>query len=252
MEFGVLTIIALMIASFVAGFIDSIAGGGGLLTIPSLLLAGLSPHLALGTNKFSSTLGTGVSVVNFTRHGKVSLEIILSGIIFSLFGAFIGAKTVLLCDQGLVIRIMLFLFPMAVFATLYPKKNLVHKGNLKRKDLYIKVPFIGLIIGFYDGLFGPGTGTFLALSFYAILKLDIIEATANAKVFNLISNLSALVTFIANGKVFYLIGLPMALTNMIGNYAGSCLVIKSGERVVRVFLIIVLTILFITLIFKLS
>ncbi len=250
MTLGIFTIIALAAVTFTAGFIDSIAGGGGLLTLPSFLLAGLPPHYALGTNKFTSTIGTSVAVFNYIRSGKVKFRIIASGIFFVLIGSFIGSRLILHFDQGTAGRIIVFLLPVGITATLFPKKNGITKKELNGLDICLVIPVIGLIIGFYDGFFGPGTGAFLALSFHLFLRLDLIEATANAKVFNLLSNIGALVGFIIGGTVLFKIGIPLAAANMLGNYLGSHLAIRKGDGVIRFFLTLVLLILFGTLIWK--
>lgn len=243
-------IAVLTLVGFCAGFIDSIAGGGGLLTLPAFLIAGLPPQVSLGTNKFQATLGTSISTINFIHKGKVSFKVVLSGIFFALIGSYIGSKVILSISPDLVGKIIVFLLPFGIFATLCPKKETIKSQTLTNIDVIFKIPIICTIIGFYDGFFGPGTGSFLALSFYFFMKLNLIEATANAKVFNFISNLGALAAFIAGGKVFYTIGLPMAVANMVGNYFGSHLVLKKGAKVIKLFLIIVLIILCITLIWK--
>lgn len=250
MEFTIISIVFLSIISFAAGFIDSIAGGGGLLMLPSLLIAGLQPQFALGTNKFLSASGTSVAVLNFVRKKKVAFQLALSGIIFALIGGFIGSRIVLLINQQTLGKIIIFLLPIAALFTLYPKKGIKRKESLSKKDLFLKVPLICLIIGFYDGFFGPGTGSFLAISFYAIVGLGLIEATANAKIINLATNLGALISFIIAGKIIYLLAIPLALSNMAGNYLGSHIALTRGEKVIKVFLAIVLIILLITLIWK--
>lgn len=243
-------VVLLTLVSFAAGFIDSIAGGGGLLTIPAFLIAGIPPQVALGTNKFQATLGTSISTINFIHKGKVSFKIVFSGILFALVGSYIGSKVILSFDPNLAGRIIVFLLPLGILATLLPKKGVVSSKTLSRVDIFVKVPLICGLIGFYDGFFGPGTGSFLALSFYSLMKLNLIEATANAKVFNFVSNLGALAAFIIGGKVLFLLGLPMAAANMAGNYFGSHLVLKKGAKVIKFFLIVVLVILCATLVFK--
>jgi len=252
MDISISAIILLSLVSFGAGFIDSIAGGGGLLMLPSYLLAGLPPHMAMGTNKLVATMGTGVAVTNFIRKGKASLKIILFGLLFAVVGAFIGSKIILLFDHNTVNKIIIFLLPLGMIATLYPKKNILEKENLKNIDFYLKLPLICFSTGFYDGFFGPGTGAFIALSLHVFLKLNLIEATANAKIFNLLAHLGALIAFVINNKILYIIVLPLMITNMIGNYLGSHLTIKKGEKFIRLFLIIILIILLITLIWKLK
>ena len=250
MELTIITIIFLFITSFAAGLLDSIAGGGGLLMLPSLLIAGLQPQYALGTNKLISSSGTSIAVLNFLRNKKVLLKMAVSGVIFALIGGFFGSRAVLLISQHTLGKIIIFLLPIAALSTLYPKKNIKRKEALSKKDLYFKVPFICAAAGFYDGFFGPGTGSFLAISFYAFIGLNLIEATANAKIINLATNLGALASFIIAGRVMYLIAIPLALANMAGNYIGSRLALTRGEKIIKMFLIVVLIILMATLVWK--
>jgi len=250
MSLSIFSIAILAVVSFTAGFIDSIAGGGGLLTLPSYLIAGIPPHYALGTNKFQGTIGTCVAVLNYIRGGHVRLKIILAGILFVLGGSFIGSRMILHFDQAAAGKIIILLLPAGVAATLLPKKKGSEKHRLTLKDNFLLIPMIGFIIGFYDGFFGPGTGAFLAISFHIFLKLDLIEATANAKVFNLLSNTGGLAGFIIGGTVLFKIGIPLAASNMLGNYLGSHLAIRKGDGVIRFFLTVVLLILFTTLIWK--
>jgi uncharacterized protein len=250
MEITLLALCALMIVSFAAGLIDSIAGGGGLLMLPSLLISGVPAQYALGTNKFTVNFGTGAAVINFARKKKIMLKIGVYGIVFALIGGFIGSRTILLFDQDIVGKLIIFLLPIAAIATLWPRKQAKNKGKIEWKDVRFKVPVICLIVGFYDGFFGPGTGSFLAIAFYAIIGLGLIEATANAKIINFATNLGALISFMIAGKVMYLLGLPLAAANIAGNFIGSRLAIKKGEKIIKPFLIIVLIILLITLVWK--
>lgn len=243
-------IIILTSVSFIAGFIDSIAGGGGLIVIPVALISGIPPQLALGTNKFQATLGTSIATINFIHKKKVALKIVLSGILFALVGASIGSHVILGVDPDVVGKLIVFLLPLGVVATLYPRKGVITEPTLSRVDYFIKIPLICLIIGFYDGFFGPGTGSFLTLGFYIFLKLNLTTANANAKVFNFASNISALVTFIIGGKVLYILGIPMAVASMLGNYLGSHLAIKKGDKLIKYFLLVVLILLGISLVVK--
>jgi len=247
MDISIIAIVLLTLASFLAGFIDSIAGGGGLLMIPSYLLAGIPPHSALGTNKFVATVGTSAAVFNFIRKGKISLKTVLIGIAFSLSGAYIGSKTILLFDPTLVGKIVVFLLPIGIVATLIPKKNTIKKENLSKLDFYLKIPLICITIGFYDGFFGPGTGAFLALALNFFIRLNLVEATANAKVFNFFSSFGAFIAFMINGKVIYLLAIPLIVASVFGNYIGSILAIKKGEKFIKGVLIIVFVVLIITL-----
>jgi uncharacterized protein len=242
--------IILSAVSFLAGFIDSIAGGGGLLLLPSLLLAGLPPQIALGTNKFASSMGTGTALFNFILKKKVVWKIAASGIAFSLIGSFIGTKTILFFNNETVGRIIIFLLPLAMLITLIPQKEQATGKEPSKFDLTVKIPTICLFIGFYDGLFGPGTGSFLIIAFYMFIGLGLVQSSATAKVFNLASNIGALIVFILGGKVIYLLGIPLAIANIAGNYFGSNLAIKKGSNTVRFFLLLSLTILMISLIWK--
>jgi len=238
MEFEVGVIVLMCLAFFVAGFIDSIAGGGGLITLPTLLFAGIPPQLALGTNKLASSFGTGTAVLNFLLNKKMLWKVLLSGIAFSLGGSFLGSKTILLFEPELVGKIIIFLLPLGIIATLIPRKGKTNDNELSKIDYLLIIPIICLIIGFYDGFFGPGTGSFLTLGFFFFTRMKLIQATANAKVFNFMSNVGSLVAFLIGGKVLFMIAIPLALANMAGNFFGSRLAIKKGESVIRIFLII--------------
>lgn len=243
-------ILILSAVSFLAGFVDSIAGGGGLILLPAVLLAGIPPQNALGTNKFGSTFGTGVALINFVRNNKVIWRIATVGVLFTLTGSFLGTKTILLFSNQVVGKIILILMPLAVFGALLPRKERVLSETFSKWDLYLKVPLICFSIGFYDGFFGPGTGSFLIIAFYVMVGLNLVQASATAKVFNFISNIGALSLFLIKGKVLFWLGVPLAIANVIGNYLGSMLAIKKGAQLVKVFLMISLTVLFISLVWK--
>ena len=244
--------ILLSFVSFVAGLIDSIAGGGGLLLVPSLLLAGLPPQTALGTNKFAATIGTSMALFNFIRNRKVVWKIAVYGIAFALLGGFWGSKAILSFDNKIVGKIIVFLLPLAALAVIYPQKISpgTKRDRFSRLDLFLRIPMICFPIGFYDGFFGPGTGSFFILSFYLFLGIGLLQASATTKVLNFLSNLGALLMFLFEGKVIFLLGIPLALANMAGNFVGSHLAIKRGARVVRAFLLISLSVLFASLVWQ--
>lgn len=197
-------IIFLSIMSFIAGFIDSIAGGGGLLLLPALLFAGLPPQTALGTSKFTATIGTGTALINFARNKKVVWQIVMLGIAFSLLGSFLGTKTILIFPNETVGKIIVFLLPLAMLGTLAPRKEInreqVTENEQVPKANYIKVPVICILLGFYDGFFGPGTGTFLIMALYIFAGLNLVQASATSKIFNLASNFGALSLFLVKEK----------------------------------------------------
>ncbi|MDL2262028.1 TSUP family transporter [Bacteroidales bacterium OttesenSCG-928-I21] len=244
-------IIFLSSVFFIAGFIDSIAGGGGILTVPALLFAGVSPQAVLGTSKFASTLGTGVAVLTFMKNKKILWKVIAAGILFSVVGSFLGSKIITLIQQEIVEIIIIFMLPVGIIATLIPKKNRNgFNDNIDKLDLYVKIPIICFAVGFYDGFFGPGTGAFLTLSFYLFTKMNLVNATANAKVFNFASNFSAMIVFSLSANVLFSLGIPLALANIAGNFLGSRLAIKKGEKIIKLFLTLVFILLLISLIHR--
>ena len=231
---------------FFAGFVDSIAGGGGLISVPTYLVVGLPPHIALGNNKFSSTFGTVISTSRYFKHKLIDLKIALISAVFALIGSHLGTKTVLLLNPHFLNYFLLILIPMVTIVYFFNRKlglrNHSHKiGFTKKIVLAISA---GLIIGFYDGFFGPGTGSFLILFFTALMHYDFMTANANTKVVNLASNLAALTTFIMHGKVNFAIGIPAAFFGIAGNYVGSKLVIKNGSKLIKPVFLIVLILLF--------
>lgn len=249
--FDITTItIILSAVSFLAGFVDSIAGGGGIILLPSLLLAGIPPQIALGTNKFAASIGTGTALINFILKKKVVWGIAVSGIAFSLLGSFIGTKTILLFNSETTGRIIIFLLPLAMLVTLIPQKERAAVSEPSKFDLTVKIPAVCLATGFYDGFFGPGTGSFLIIAFYIFTGIGLVRASATSKVFNLASNLGALAIFALDGKVIYMLGIPLAVANILGNYLGSSLAIKKGANIIKFFLLLSLSILMISLIWK--
>lgn len=224
--------------AFTAGFVDSIAGGGGVISLPAYLLAGVPVHLAAGTNKFAMSLGTSVSVARFYKSGRVWIKPALLAALGALGGAYIGTRIALwLSDAALRISLTAVL-PIVALVLIWAqrkKRSLPQDGQAApfTARAVILSLIIGLGIGMYDGLFGPGTGTFLILAFSAFLGMDLVTASGSAKVVNLASNVASLATFLSQGKVLFAIGLPAAACTVLGNYLGSRLAVKNGERFVR-------------------
>lgn len=244
-------IVVLCFMSFLAGFIDSIAGGGGLILLPSLLVAGIPPQFALGTNKLAGTFGTATALYNFIRNGKVIWKLALVGLAFSVGGSVIGTKAILVFDQDTTAKIIIVLLPVTAIITFLPKRQLKTSiDDISNMDVYLFTPLICFVFGFYDGFFGPGTGTFLIFAFYTFLGLHLLNASAITKVFNLASNIGSFATFAFADKVLYGIGLPIALCNLAGGYLGSMLAIRKGQQFIRIFLLFVFGLLFATLMHK--
>jgi len=247
-SFGILLILCLFF--FLAGFVDSIAGGGGLISTPAMLVCGLPPHVALGTGKFASTLGTLTSLWTFARSHLVVLRIAPAGFAAAFAGAMVGSWLALLLDSALLGRILVFLLPIGMIASLFSGKHYSEEGELPEAGLWTKVIVMGFFIGMYDGFFGPGTGSFFILAQHILLRMGLVKASATAKVFNLASNAGAFAVFAAGGVVLYSVAIPCAIANILGNQAGTRLAIKVGAKAVRRFLYVTLSLLTATLIYR--
>lgn len=248
--FSLWTIIFLIGVFFVAGFIDSIAGGGGLLSMPALLLAGLSPQSALGTNKFIVIFGTTTALINFVRNKKITYKITLIAIGFSLMGAFVGTRLILSFSPEKITSIILILLPISAFIVLSPKRYIQSNTHFTRLQIFFYTPLISFFVGIYDGFFGPGTGTFLIVGFYILLRMDLLYACGTAKAINLASGISSFITFAFSGHILYILGIPLIIANIMGGYIGSKFAIKKGIKVIKTFVVISFCIAFIWLVIK--
>lgn len=255
MEFTELTHIWMIVCPlvFLGGVIDAVAGGGGLITLPAYLLAGLPAHLASGTNKCGNAFGTFLSTGRFLKRGDVHLPSAVAGAIGALAGAWAGSRLNLIMPEQILYYIMLAIVPvMAVFLVL--KRDFGQEDRsqeLGRLQLLAMALSIGLVIGGYDGFFGPGAGTFLILAFTGLCRFDLITASGNTKLANSASNLASLVTFALAGKVLWSVGIPAALCGIAGNYIGSGLALKGGAKVIRPMFFVVLGLLLARLIYGL-
>lgn len=234
---------------FLAGLVDAIAGGGGLISLPAYLLAGLPPHVALGTNKLSSAVGTAVATARLMRAGFVKLRLAAPAALGALAGSAVGAQLALLTPGSIFQAIMVVALPLVALAVM--RKRTLDDGegradaSLSRRRQLAIVASASLAIGCYDGFYGPGTGTFMLLAFTALAKLSVKEASGEVKAANLASNTAALVMFLANGVVWVELGLIAAAFSVLGNYIGSGLVIKDGSKIVRPIIFVVLALLFV-------
>lgn len=223
----------LLVAAFVAGFIDAIAGGGGLLTLPALLAAGLPPHLALGTNKGQAVWGSGAALFGFHRAGLVDRDRAPAAFGLGLVGSWLGASLVLLVSPEVLRPVVLVLLvAVAVFLTFRPPLR-PDPARADRPGAAAVAAGLALGIGAYDGFFGPGTGTFLILGYALLLGRPLVRASADAKVVNFASNLAALTVFAWKGSVVWAVSVPMALAQLVGGYAGSQVATRGGDRLVR-------------------
>jgi len=222
----------LFAAGFAAGLVDAMAGGGGLVTIPVLLGIGMQPQTALGTNKLQGTFGSGSAMLQFTKGGAVDLQACVAGIVWTAFGAAIGTVAVQMLDPAFLRRaIPVLLIAVALFMLFSPHLGMADVRERMRKNAFYAL--FGLLIGFYDGFFGPATGTFWAMAFVLFLGFNLTRATAYTKVMNFTSNLVSLVFFLGGGFVSIPEGIVMGLGQFIGARIGSRLVMSKGSRIIR-------------------
>lgn len=229
-------VLLLAITALLAGTIDAIAGGGGLITLPALLAAGLPPHLALGTNKGQGMWGSGAALVAFWRAGKVDRGRAWWTFLFGLGGSLAGAQLVLLVAPAT-------LRPLVIGMLIGAAVLLMIKKPQRDDDLPHGRPWIvaslALVIGAYDGFFGPGTGTFLIVGFVALCGMSMVRATANAKLVNFASNVAAVAAFASAGSVMWRVALPMAAGQLVGGLVGARLAMKGGAKLIRVMVLVV-------------
>lgn len=233
---------------FLAGFVDSVAGGGGLISLPAYLLAGLPAHIAAGTNKFAMSFGTLTATVKYMKSGRILWRIAAIAAVGAVIGSYIGASLALVFSEKTLKLLLLAALPcVAIFLTV--KKDFGNdESQLKNYSTARSALIsgaIGFIMGIYDGLIGPGTGTFLIIAFSAFLGTDLLTASGCAKVANLASNLTALAVYALGGKVMYALAIPAMAFCILGNWLGARFAIKGGSKNVRKIMFVVLALLFI-------
>ncbi len=233
-----LTVLALLAAvGFVAGFVDSIAGGGGLLTLPSLLLAGLDPVSALATNKLQGTFGTASASHTFWKKGLLNPGQHIPEIISVLIGSAIGVLAVRFMSTDILkIAMPMVLIAVALYFALTPNLS-----NLAKPAVLPLAAFsfcLAPAIGFYDGIFGPGTGSFFMLALVALFGLGLVEATGRTKLLNFTSNIAALAMFALGGKIIWTVGLIMGVAQLAGAQLGARVAIANGVIIIRPLLVV--------------
>lgn len=216
----------------VAGMVDAIAGGGGLITLPALLSAGLPPAQALATNKLQGSFGTFSSSLYFVRNGLISLREMKFLIVCTFIGSALGTLLVQRIDPGFLNSIIpLLLILIALYFWLSPR--IQDEDAKQRIGQNMFALTVGFGAGFYDGFFGPGAGSFFAIGFVSLLGFGLMEATAHTKILNFTSNFSSLLFFILGGSVVWSLGLTMGMGQVIGARLGAKLVISKGSRLIR-------------------
>jgi len=244
-----------------AGFIDSVAGGGGLITLPALIAVNVPPYIALGTNKFQSTIGTSFALMNFHRKAKVVWKLATIGIPFALIASVVGARLALVIPASILAKVIVVLIPpLAIFIFFSwqtaggrrPTLDVGHSAPMANNKLKSWLTTIAVcsFIGLYDGFLGPGTGTFLIIALVIFSRIPLLNASATAKTFNLASNIGALATFLISGYVYFPYALAMAGANIAGNITGSHYAMKHGHGFIQKVLLVSLTLLFGYLIWK--
>ncbi len=240
-----MVIVSLILLSFVAGFIDAIVGGGGLIQLPGLLInMPNQPLLTLfGTNKIAALAGTSVAAYQYSKRIKFDYKLLLTISFFSFVASFLGAKAVSFIKVETLKPIILVILILIAIYT-FIKKDL---GSIQTKKLPLNKQLlfgslIGIIVGFYDGFFGPGTGSFFVLGFVVILGFEFVNASAYSKIINCITNISALIVFIKNGDYILDLAILMAIFNIAGSIVGSKIALRKGNGFVRIIFLVIVSI----------
>jgi uncharacterized membrane protein YfcA len=232
------TILLLLLAAFAAGFIDAIAGGGGLITVPALLLAGLGPVEALGTNKLQALFGSGAATFAYARRGLVEPRRQLVPFALALVGSGVGAAVASVAPVAFLERLLpVLLIAIALYFAFRRTLHDADRAERMRPGLFQAI--VPPAIGFYDGLFGPGTGSFLMLAYVGLAGFGILKATAHTKLVNFASNVGAFVVFAALGAVFWALGLAMGVMQLIGARLGAAVAMRHGAWLIRPLLVVV-------------
>ena len=231
---------------FLGGFVDSAAGGGGLISLPAYLFVGLPPHTAIGCNKFSAACGTTLSAARFFKNGAVDWQVAAVSAVCSFISSYIGIRIALMINQETLKTVLVIVLPIVAVLLLFKRSfgTENQSSDIPKKKALVLAACTGLLIGFYDGLIGPGTGTIAIIVFSAWMKYDLKTASGNAKVMNLASNYASLIAVITGNKVVYSIAIPAAVFGIIGNYIGAGFAIKKGTAFIKPLMICVIVLLF--------
>lgn len=232
---------------FLAGFVDAIGGGGGLISLPAYLLAGLPYQVAVGCNKLSATCGTVLTAARFLKNGFINIKLSIPTIFAAIAGSSIGAKLMLQMDNSFMQTLLLVLLPVTAVIVMHPKlfRDNPH-GQLKLDaKTWITAITVALVMGFYDGFYGPGSGTFMIIAFTIFAKMSLPQANAQTKVINLTTNITSLTILLMEGSVLLPLGLAGAVCNMTGSFLGTGIAIKNNTRITRPVILLVMILLFV-------
>jgi hypothetical protein len=243
-DYGTVVIISLIMLSFVAGFIDAVVGGGGLIQIPALLISLPKTPLPtiFGTNKIAALAGTSISAIQYSKRIKFNYKLLITISICAGLASFLGAKVVSFINVNTLKPIILVvLILIAIYTFLKKDLGTVQTKNLSFDKQLIYGSLIGIMVGFYDGFFGPGTGSFFVLGFVVILGFEFVQASAYSKVINCMTNISALLVFIKQGNYILELAIIMSVCNITGNVIGTRLALKKGNTFVRTIFLLIVT-----------
>ena len=245
MQLTVWTFLIVCPLVFLAGFVDSVAGGGGVISIPAYLLAGVPMKIAAGTNKFANGCGTALACWRYGASGNIHWPCAIPSAIGSLLGASLGTSLAVYMREELLQLIVLASLPAVAVILIFARNFGTEEKEAKpfKQTVLISLA-IGLGVGLYDGLVGPGTGTFLALLFSLGLGYTLVKSSGCAKVANLASNIASMVVFFLHGDILFTIGIPAMASSMLGNFLGARFAIKGGSGKIRIVMFVVLGLLF--------
>lgn len=229
---------------FLAGFIDAIAGGGGLISFPAFIFAGLPIHTAIATNKMSSSMGTSIATLKYARNGFIPWKLTPFSIAAAFAGSAIGSNIALILSDWYFKILMLILVPVIAYYVLKNKNFANTNEELPFVKTTIFCSCIAFVIGIYDGFYGPGTGTFLIILLTSFANMKLSTANGLTKVINLATNIAALCVFLLNGKVLLPLGITAGIFNIAGNYLGASVFSQKGVKIVKPIMILVLVIFF--------
>jgi uncharacterized protein len=232
---------------FLSSFIDAIAGGGGLISLPAYIFVGIPIHNAYATNKFSASLGTAMAVTNYLKGGCIDFTAGISGSAAAVVGSLIGTQLALsLSPRALQICLMVILPIVGVF--IFAKRGSGNQDYAAPRTTRFKLilsSLIGLVFGCYDGFFGPGTGMFMTLALSGLVHLDLIKSVGTTKLINFASNFTAMITWLISGKILFPIAIPCMVCSVAGGFLGSRMAIKTGKKLIRIVLALVSILLFV-------
>lgn len=232
---------------FLAGFVDAVGGGGGLISLPAYLLAGLPYQVAVGCNKLSATCGTVLTAARFMKNGFINFKLSVPTIFAAILGSSVGANLMLQMDNFFMQTLLLVLLPISAVVVMHPKlfRDNPHGQLQLNAKTWITAITVALVMGFYDGFYGPGSGTFIIIAFTLFAKMSLPQANAQTKVINLTTNITSLTILLMEGSVLLPPGLAGAVCNMSGSYLGTGIAIKNNTRITRPVILLVMILLFV-------